>query len=351
MEKTASKKVKIHYEYDKYVTIPSKLRKTLDKYGVAIVPNVLDAKACESMKTGMWDYLETVTANLPVPMKKSDPKTWSTFKQLYPKHSMLIQHWSIGHAQFIWDLRTNSKVVNVFSKLWAVKPADLLVSFDGASFHFPPEITGFGWANGEKTWLHSDQNFWKKEFECVQSWINAYNTDEGDATLTILEGSHKYHCEFTTQFPQTEKSDWNLLDKGQLDWYIKTKGCARVNIKCPAGSLVLWDSRTIHCGTEPDSTRTKSNYRCCVYLCYTPRSMASDSVLNKKINAWETLRTTSHWPHRPKLFPKLPNTWGAPIPPIVQISKPKISDLGYRLVGYKSKPGSNQVTNPNEINV
>jgi len=122
----------IPYEYTKYATDIPNIKKTLETYGVAIIPNVINPVECEQMKSGMWNYLETITANLPTPMKKSDPKTWSTFKQLYPKHSMLIQHWSIGHAQFIWDLRTKPKVVDVFSKLWSVEPSDLLVSFDGS---------------------------------------------------------------------------------------------------------------------------------------------------------------------------------------------------------------------------
>ena len=222
----------ISYEYKKYVTNVDNVLDTLTTYGVAIIPKVINSKECEKMKTGMWDYLETITAELPVPMKKSDPKTWSTFKQLYPKHSMLIQHWSIGHAQFIWDLRTNPKVLKVFSKIWSVDPEELLVSFDGASFHFPPEITGWGWVNQSKTWLHTDQSYYRPEFECVQGWINAYDTDEGDATLTLLEGSNKYHQEFANTFKPDNKTDWNLLDATQLEWYMKTPLRQVFSIRC-----------------------------------------------------------------------------------------------------------------------
>jgi hypothetical protein len=154
----------------------------------------------------------------------------------------------------------------------------------------------------------------------------------------VLEGSNRYHQDFRNHFNPTNPDDWTILTQEQLDWYINTKGCVRTNIKCPAGSLVLWDSRTIHCGKEPDSSRAEPNYRCVVYLCYTPRSLASPTLLNKKINAWENLRTTSHWPHKPKLFPIHPHTWGKPVPNIIQIPKPIISDLAYRLIGYETKP-------------
>ena len=31
---------------------------------------------------------------------------------------MLIQQHSIGHSQFIWDVRQNEKIADVFAKIW-----------------------------------------------------------------------------------------------------------------------------------------------------------------------------------------------------------------------------------------
>lgn len=329
--------MEVPYIYDRYVCNENNLNETLERYGVAIIPNVLNDQECEAMKIGMWDYLETVTANMDVPIDRTNPQTWKTFKQLYPKHSMLIQHWSIGHAQFIWNVRTNLKVIAPFEKIWNTPKEELLVSFDGASFHFPPETTRFGWLNNEKSWLHCDQSYLRNDFECVQGWINAYDTNLGDATLTILEGSHRFHDDFRNLFNKTERDDWYVLKQNELDWYINTKGCAKINIQCPAGSLVLWDSRTIHCGKEPEQTRPEPNYRCVIYTCYTPRNRASFSSINKKIHAWNNLRTTSHWPHKPKMFPKFPHTYGKPLPNVVQIPRPVISEIGYKLIGFNEQ--------------
>ncbi len=335
------------YEYNKYVCTVNNLRKTIEKYGVAILPRVLTEDECQSMVKGMWDYLEPLTANMTVPIKRTDPSTWRTFKELYPKHSMLLQHWSIGHAQFIWDLRTNPNVIKPFSKIWKTPDEDLLVSFDGASFHFPPEKIGSGWKNEKKSWLHTDQSYLRNDFECIQSWITANDVEEGDATLTVLEGSNNYHEECAKRFDKPESDDWYILSPNDLDWYINTKKCKKVNIKCPAGSMVFWDSRTIHCGSEPLKTRKNEKIRCVAYLCYTPRNKATPSYIHKRINAFETLRTTSHWPHKPKMFPKTPRTYGAALPNIVQISKPKISDIGYRLIGYDNNP--NQIKKESSI--
>lgn len=330
--------VEIKYEYEKYVCNVNTLRDTIEKYGVAIIPNIIDKTECENMVSGMWNYLETITSNMTKPIKKDDSSTWKTYRELYPKHSMLLQHWSIGHAQFIWNLRTNPKVIEPFEKIWKTTASNLLVSFDGASFHFPPEKTGYGWVNQTKSWLHSDQSYQRNGFECVQSWITANDVDEGDATLTILEGSNKYHEEFAKRLVNIRFDDWYVLNQDELDWYIKTKKCQKVNIKCPAGSMVFWDSRSIHCGTEPNNFRQKEKIRCVAYICYTPRNKATQSSILKKIEAWETLRTTSHWPHKPKLFPLTPNTYGRPLPNVIQIKKPEISDIGYRLIGYNQKP-------------
>ena len=49
-----------------------------------------------------------------------------------------MENWS---CSVYMEFKTKPKIVNVFSKIWNTKPEDLLVSFDGASFHMPPEIT------------------------------------------------------------------------------------------------------------------------------------------------------------------------------------------------------------------
>ena len=46
--------------------------------------------------------------------------------ELFPIHSMLLQHWSIGHSQYVWDIRQNSKVIDVFSNIW--NDNDLILS-------------------------------------------------------------------------------------------------------------------------------------------------------------------------------------------------------------------------------
>ena len=128
-------------------------------------------------------------------------------------------------------------------------------------------MTNFGWANPNKYWIHSDQSFIHNGSECVQSWINAYDTNEEYTTLSILEGSNKCYKYFATHFKPTNHDDLYVLNGEELDWYTQTKCCPKVNIKCPAGSIVLWDSRLIHVGCDASRSRCVPNFRCVFVLC------------------------------------------------------------------------------------
>ena len=319
------------YEYEKYVTTPEKLKETIDTYGVGIIPDVLNKEEILGMRNGMWDYLEHVTQKFDKPISRNDEKTWVEYVKMFPKHSMLLQQYGVGHSQFVWDVRQNPKVVDIFSKLWETPSEELLTSFDGASFHFPPEITKRGWYR--KTWYHTDQSYFRPDFECVQSWVTAYDVNEGDATLAFMECSNIYHKQFQDHFQIKDKSDWYKHSEIEQKFY-EDKGCEEKRIKCKAGSMVFWDSRTIHCGTEAQKTREKQNMRNIVYVCMIPRNLASEASIRKKQKAFNELRMTTHWPHKPKLFPVNPRTYGAPLPNVTQVEKPKLTQLGMKISGF-----------------
>ena len=320
------------YEKEKYLTNLENLKETLDEFGVAIIPDVLNKEEQKSMKDGGWDYLEHITSDFETPISRWNTKSWREYTKLYPKHSMLLQNCQVGQSQFVWDVRQNEKVINVFEKLWGTD--DLLCSFDGVSFHFPPELTNRGWL--KKLWYHTDQSFLTPEFKCIQSWVTAYDVNKGDATLSFLEKSHKHHEEFQKKFNIEDKSNWfRLEEEDQFKFYLD-KGCEEKKIKCDAGSMVLWDSRTIHCGSEPIKGRKKMNMRNIVYICMQPRSLAKPNTLKRRIKAFEENRMSTHWPSENfKLFPIKPrlypgNEYYEPKP----LEKPKLTERGMKMIGY-----------------
>lgn len=336
---TEPKKSKSPNASQPYFCTPAAAAETLRKYGLAIVPNVLDATEIGAMKVGAWSAMEHLCRHTATPLKQDMPSTWSSFRELLPIHSMLLQHYGIGHAPFIWDVRQNSKVVAPFADIWKCKPEELLVSYDGMSFHFPPETIGYG--NYRKSWFHTDQSPLRNEFECVQSWVTAYDVNDGDATLAVLVGSHLHHRtlrEGALASSNKGKSEWYALSESEIARY-KDLGCTEHFVTCPAGSLVLWDSRTIHFGRESLKSRAEPNFRCIVYVCMVPRSkVTKPSIFKRRQEAFENRRMTSHWPNKCLLFAKQPRTWGRDIqlPKVDPFPEPVLTPLGRKLVGYQS---------------
>jgi len=320
------------YEYEKYVTEPDFVKEKLKKYGVAIIPGILTEKECSDMVSGIWDFFEKITENWDIPINRKEKNTWKGFYSLYPKHSMLFQNWCFGHSHASWIIRQNPQVIDVFSEIWDVEPEDLLVSFDGFSFNPPPEITKKGWYRGN-TWYHSDQSFTRNDFECIQSWVTGIDVEEGDATLAFYESSHLYHNSLAKEFGITDKTDWRKLSQEEQKFLIKL-GCKPKKIKCPKGSMVLWDSRTIHCGTEACKSRPNPKFRAVIYVCYQPRCKATLKNLKKKQKAFEELRGTTHWAAKPRLFPWKPYTYNNKIPDISIIDPPILTDLGKKIAGF-----------------
>ena len=310
-----------------------KVKPLLEEYGVAIVPSILNESECKTMNDGMWDSVEKLTLNQ---VKRDDPKTWKNWFDTLPKHGMLQQHFGVGQAQYVWDVRSNAKVAEVFAKIWETKEQDLLCSFDGVSWHFPPEETGRAWFRNEG-W-HCDQSFKRHGFECVQGWVSGYEVGQKDATLMAIVGSHKLHGAFEDFLNEKKATisadDWYKIEGDELQWFKDQKQCQVINIVCPPGSLVLWDSRVIHYGRQPIKGREKPRLRNVAYVCMTPRSWAKPKDLVKKIKIFEDGRMTTHVPHRPKMFGKSPRTYGHELKPIGTLEKPVLNSLGRRLVGY-----------------
>ena len=146
-------------QYKEYNTTLDNLNAFLDENGVAVIPNVLSEAECITLRNEIWSELKHVTQNR---FDVNNQNTWREFFKFYPLHSMLLQHFSLGHMKPVWNIRQNPKVCEVFEKIWNVNKNDLLVSFDGLSVHLPPEKTNKGWFIGNE-WYHTDQSFEKKK--------------------------------------------------------------------------------------------------------------------------------------------------------------------------------------------
>lgn len=320
------------YDIHSVITTKEGLRDIINQYGFAIIPSVLPNDKCEAIVSGIWDYFEHITQAWDVPINRYNKESWKEIYKLYPLHSMLFQHFNCGHAQISWDIRQDPAIIEIFAYFWGVSQDELLVSFDGLSFNVPPEVTKRGW-NLNNTWYHTDQSYLDTDFKCVQSWVTGLDVNEGDATLAVMEGSNKYHKEFkdwliSKNIP-IEKDNWYKLNREEEQFYID-KGCSYKKIICPKGSLVFWDSRTIHCGVEAMRGRILPTFRAVIYLCYMPKCLFSKANKTKREKAFKDLRSTNHW--GTKLFSKNPRTYGKELLPITIPNNPIITDIGEGLI-------------------
>jgi ectoine hydroxylase-related dioxygenase (phytanoyl-CoA dioxygenase family) len=292
----------------------------LDNNGYCIVPNVLTNKESDYYIQEIWKWLE----NLGVNIKRDNQSTWSDSN--WPSVGKnLIQNYNIGHAQFLWDLRCHEEVIKVYQELW--NTSDLLVSFDGIGIARPVSVTG---VLDDTPWWHIDQSFNKIGRHCIQGFVNLEESKEGDACFSAIVKSHKYHQELCDTF-NIEKLDidWYELDQDEINWYFETKKLKSVKVYPPKGSMVLWDSRTIHCNF-PNKT---DNMRYVAYISMTPAEWIDSENLKKKKYAFENLYTTAHWPHDITMFTKYPP--GDKLKSKVKLNNklPKLTLTGKRLAG------------------
>lgn len=304
--------------------------------GYLIVENVLTEKECEQYIKEMWDWLEGLESGI----DRNDPSSWTS--ENWPQNSRgIISCYNVGHAPFLWRLRQNPHVLEIFSKLWNVKGAeDLLVSFDGCCIQRPTK-------RPTQNWLHIDQTLpeYKGKRVCIQGHVTMTDIggDSGVSSLCVLEGSHKYHAEFIDWMKENHSSEaqpdnnynWFKLPDYAIDWYKNVKGCREVLLPIPKGSLTLWDSRLVHC--TGNNNKPNKGFRYVCYLCYIPRKLngeePSSKMLDRKKKAFREKRTTNHWPLKFKLNGKNPRFVDKTYFNVDNYSLPEESGIVKKLIG------------------
>ena len=248
---------------------------------------------------------------------------------------------ALAHLDLVHQVRLHPRVVATYAMLYGAS-AGMVAAPDRLNVQLAPELlprTGarkadvarwtrdqrphdplLGPGFDEATWCHVDQSFSKRGLWCVQGLVTLLAADQpGDASLEVLPDSHRtWH---PTRAP-VGNDDWYKLtdeDKAAIsDWSAFTQ------VRCGAGALVLWDSRTIHQGgrirATPQMPRPidPTRGRFVVYSCLQPAwdGLTPKQVARKK-EIFSALRCTSHWPLRSKAFGK-PRTYGRDDFPVFQ---------------------------------
>lgn len=177
------------------------------------------------------------------------------------QHSMIKNG---GHAPFMVKIRNNTKVKQVFADLWKCKPSDLVASFDTYGIMLKGD-------DPVPLWPHRDEHINMKK-RCYQGFVQLTNNkNEG---LVV--------------WPESNKKPYISPDDVNTDINAYKLVTAR------AGSLVLWDSKLVHCNLN-----NGERDRIVMYVCMVPKQKVSKSALAKLEKYNNNKITTNHTPFFP----------------------------------------------------
>ena len=324
----------------------------LNDFGYAIIPNILTHHEIAIAKN---DFLLWLNSN---------PHIIHNHSNISP-HGIL-KFYEVGHQRHAWFIRTRPNVINVFKNLWNshynhnLHNDDLVVSFDGSCWihkHLK---------KNDKNWTHTDQGSKKIGLHSYQAFVSL--TSNKQRTLVVYEASHKLHEHYMIQHNISHSKNWLKIDPDFLDKIKHTKKVLHV----PAGSLVIWDSRTFHQNQygfihnsfnhqSPlhDELREHANVpehidvskapednedgeapkegednedgeeRIVQYVSYLPRIFMNNSMKNKRLKYFHERRTTSHWAYPINVNSLQPQVYGdkSKLIDYSSLNKPYLDDL------------------------
>ena len=332
------------------------MRAALDRDGVFVVENVVGPELLEKCKSGCFAALEDVSLGN---FKSDDRTTWRN--GLVPPNTRgQISSFGLGNQEFFVKARMATKCV--FEAFWDTP--NLWTSFDALSFQ--PRLQKFAfksvdeWAkkygtNSSET-IHVDQT--TQGFLSLQSGLALSDQDEDNRVFVCQPGSHKFHREILQERQKAyvaeaahlklkldaAKVDSDLdskqVEKIRLAWVKASNGAKklednshwlmmtpemlahtahlpRVRVPLKAGSMVFWDSRTLHYNAAPCATMDKDAYRLQLFISMSP--VASDEkILDEQIakrrKLWSDGRTTKHSADLVRSFGKGFNDRGGAFP-------------------------------------
>ncbi len=303
---------------EKTALIPSYLR-DLEELGYCIIPEVLSSSEAKLLYERVWhEFIEKAWPNC----KLDDRSNW---EEAFPIHNKMgIFAGPAGQTQVMWDLRQDPRIVTIFANIWNTK--DLIVSMDGLSFMCPPEIR----KGHIEPWPHVDQVILRRQDNVphsnkapsnfvsesllktkpftIQGQFLFEDSLDGDGGFYCIPKSHLRFTEFAPELevilattPSKERRD--ARHKFLLKFFTGTDKsgnpyCLK-HITAPRGSLILWDSRTVHWNQNASKDRPyidSPKVRMVGYLCYVPKARLTNESKALRKEAFDQGVSTGHNP-------------------------------------------------------
>ena len=238
-----------------------------------------------------------------------------TFHTVSNPHCIYKFH-EVGHQPHAWYIRTRPAVQQIYKDIWGTD--ELVTSFDG-SCYMP---SGLKKADSKQGWTHVDQcpNNSDRHM-CYQGYVSL--TSNKERTIRVYEGSHLLYNEYCRSRGLSGTKNWIKIEPDYLE---SVKSLKKV-LHVPAGSLVLWDSRTFH--QNQYGKPGNNEERRIQYVCFLPKNNRANNekMREKRLKYFNERRTTSHWPYPIQVNGKQPQTYGDDSR-VIDYSKLAKPDLG-----------------------
>ena len=298
----------------------------LEEQGYCVIPQVLSESEAQVLYERVWhEFVEKAWPNC----RLDDRSNWN---EAFPMHNKKgIFAGPAGQIQAMWDLRQDPRIVDVFAQVWNTH--DLIVSMDGLSLMCPPEIR----EGDVETWPHVDQAILRRQDQVahsnnppvgfvsesllksqpytVQGQFLFEDSFDGDGGFYCIPKSHLKFTEFAPELEAIGALDVPGAERGQLTRKFLEEffeGCrdpdgnpyCAKHITAPRGSLILWDSRTIHWNQHADKNRPLTDtpkVRMVGYLSYAPKARLTEAGKLHRKEAFENGAGTGHNPADPEL--------------------------------------------------
>jgi hypothetical protein len=198
-----------------------------------------------------------------------------------------------GQSRTAWESRRLA--LPVFQCLWG-SDKKLQTSFDTGSL-FPnwnlPSLRKSKTASG---WLHVDKGSFIDQ-ESIQGLFTWLPADEKSGGLVVCPGTHNEHSNILDiQRKIDSKSNYIPLD-WSIPGIVKIVESAGVHlVSAPAGSMILWNSTTIHANNPAlvTSDSTSSVLRFANYVCMMPEHTNKETY-ELRSQAIEKGKSCNHW--------------------------------------------------------
>lgn len=286
--------------------------KDLEEKGYCIIENVLTPEETAVLNERVWhEFVERAW-----PKCKMDDR--SNWKETFPIHQKTgIFAGPAGQIQVMWDLRQDARIVNIFAGIWNTQ--DLIVSMDGLSLMCPTDIR-----EGYFTpWPHVDQEINRRQDDVthnnnappgfisdsplktapytIQGQFLFEDSFEGDGGFYCIPQSHLKFEDFAPILEAIDASEMSRDEKREArnqvleDLFGPSYG---KQLTAPKGSLIVWDSRTIHWNQHPQNP---GKVRMVGYLCYVPKARLTEEGCAVRKEAFEKGAATGHNPSYPEI--------------------------------------------------